>query len=492
MERRRERLFSSRRVIALCATLAWLGVMSASAAFLSGSEANARHASTQRLQARIGAAAEFASVYVHEIFTHERTQATTWLTAPRPTAGDLRLAAAALGARVATLLDAQGEVIRAQPNVPGLAGTDVSLEYAYLTDAMRHGSGVSDVVPSSVGGAPVVAFAVPFSTPTGRRVFSLGFAVSRTPLGAFTSHLLTLPGNRVYLVDDRGTLITGGAPTGIGTSLAQRDPAMALALRRETSGSYPSSRGTQVLASAPVAGTPWRIVASEPAVGLYSTIDGNSGSLAWAVLAGLTLAGLVIIAICVRLAWSRNRLVDLAAQLHRLARIDPLTELSNRRDLDETLHAALAATTRAQRPLSVLLIDVDHFKQVNDTLGHDAGDAVLVDIAQAMSTSLRAGDSLGRWGGEEFLAVLPEADAQAAEVVAERLRCEVRDTVSAGGLAITVTVGVAARDSDTKDELITRADAALYEGKAAGRDTVHLAAPGRSVTREPDGAAQLV
>jgi diguanylate cyclase (GGDEF)-like protein len=477
MVRKRHGSSRVRGVIALCAAVVWLGLMLGSAEVLAGSQANAHHAITQRLQTRIGAAADFASVYVRDIFDHERVQAKKWLAGRTASEPQLDTAGSALDTGLAMVLDAGGQVLQTHPADPGVRGTDVSLEYPYLATAVNGRAEVSNVVPSTDGGAPVIGFAVPFPTATGRRVFSVEFPVSRTPLGAYTNHLLTLPGNRVYLIDASEKLIAGGGSPVVGSSLAQHDPGMASALRHQAAGTYMPKHGPQqVLASARVAGTPWRIVATEPASEMFISLDGSGRTLAWMALAGLTLAGLVIIGICVRLARSRSQLTDLASQLHRLARVDPLTDLSNRRSLDETLDAALTVAQRAQRPLAVLLVDIDHFKQVNDTLGHDAGDAVLVDVAQAMRTALRAGDSLGRWGGEEFLAVLPDTDPAGATIVAERLREEVRRTVTACGRPVTVTIGVAVHDSDTpKNELITRADAALYVGKASGRDTVRVA-----------------
>jgi diguanylate cyclase (GGDEF)-like protein len=158
-----------------------------------------------------------------------------------------------------------------------------------------------------------------------------------------------------------------------------------------------------------------------------------------------------------------------AEQLDRLSRIDSLTGLSNRRDLSEMVEAALAKAALDDAPLTVLMIDLDHFKQINDALRHDAGDAVLVSVAQSMRGLIRVGDTIGRWGGEEFLAILPDADAAAALLVAERLRAEIgQQHTLVDGARVTVTVGGAVWTSGTVAELIGRADAALYLGKRAG------------------------
>jgi diguanylate cyclase (GGDEF)-like protein len=165
-------------------------------------------------------------------------------------------------------------------------------------------------------------------------------------------------------------------------------------------------------------------------------------------------------------------------ELDSLARVDALTGMRNRRDIEERLLAELSAAGRHQSNLAVLLIDIDHFKSVNDTQGHQIGDAVLCATAQTIQSTLRAEDSVGRWGGEEFLAVLPDTDADGALTIAERLRAQ----VAKPGLAnsdprdtITITIGAAVWTSGGIDDLISRADHALYTGKGAGRNNVQLA-----------------
>jgi diguanylate cyclase (GGDEF)-like protein len=198
-------------------------------------------------------------------------------------------------------------------------------------------------------------------------------------------------------------------------------------------------------------------------------VNGASRWLAWVALIALAIAGLLIIGIGSRLLRSRR-------ELDHVARVDSLTGLRNRRDIEETLPATISAAQRRQTSLAVLLIDVDHFKNINDTLGHKAGDAVLVDIALNLRAAMRIEDVLGRWGGEEFLAVLPDTDGVGALVIAERLRARVADQVATGSQpTVTITIGVAVWVTGGPDELVSRADAALYAGKAAGRNNVQLA-----------------
>jgi len=214
-----------------------------------------------------------------------------------------------------------------------------------------------------------------------------------------------------------------------------------------------------------------------PEARLYVSVDGASRWLAWVALASLAVAGLLIIMMGLRLVRSRTQLAALNADLERLARVDPLTGLRNRRDIEETLLGALSAARRHQSGLAVLLIDIDHFKRINDTQGHQAGDAVLTSTGQTIEMALRTEDSVGRWGGEEFLAVLPHTDAEGAMIIAERLRAHVARSEPAGGdprMAVTATIGVAMWASGGMDDLISRADHALYAGKTAGRNHVQI------------------
>jgi len=159
----------------------------------------------------------------------------------------------------------------------------------------------------------------------------------------------------------------------------------------------------------------------------------------------------------------------------RRSTLDPLTGLFNRNALEQRLAELDGQPSNPDEGLShaLLLCDLDHFKRINDLLGHAAGDAVLQDIAYTMRATLRAGDSIYRVGGEEILVILPGADEEAAIEIAERLRQSVRRRRPVG-VAVTVSVGVAVsqpRFVDT-DDLVSRADAALYTAKAGGRDTV--------------------
>jgi diguanylate cyclase (GGDEF)-like protein len=167
-------------------------------------------------------------------------------------------------------------------------------------------------------------------------------------------------------------------------------------------------------------------------------------------------------------------------ELGALAITDGLTQVHNRRYFMGRAEEELHRAQRYGRAFSLLLIDVDHFKRVNDTFGHQVGDDVLVAVARRLGTSLRSTDVLARYGGEEFVVCLPETDIERARDAAERLRAAIdAEVVPALGRSVTVSIGGAALTPDALSipSLLKLADDALYRAKAAGRNRVELAAP---------------
>jgi diguanylate cyclase (GGDEF)-like protein len=170
----------------------------------------------------------------------------------------------------------------------------------------------------------------------------------------------------------------------------------------------------------------------------------------------------------------KNRLLEQKTrELMVLAATDPLTGLANRRAIEDALHIECARSARYGTPLSCILLDIDHFKSINDTHGHDAGDAVLVSLANTLRAKVRTTDYAARLGGEEFLVVCPETDAAGALTFAERLRDAVERDVRHGDIKVTVSGGVATyRAGDAPDTLVQRADAGLYRAKGSGRNLI--------------------
>jgi diguanylate cyclase len=150
-------------------------------------------------------------------------------------------------------------------------------------------------------------------------------------------------------------------------------------------------------------------------------------------------------------------------------RTDPLTGVSNRRALDETLESMFAMLHRYEQPFGLLLIDIDHFKQINDEQGHLYGDRMLKSVARLMDENVRDTDIVARYGGEEFVIVMPQTTLDGASSFADRLRQRIEEQ-----LPLTVSAGVAqAGEGDNPQTLLARADAALYGAKAAGRNRIY-------------------
>jgi two-component system, cell cycle response regulator len=183
--------------------------------------------------------------------------------------------------------------------------------------------------------------------------------------------------------------------------------------------------------------------------------------------------------------------------LRRDSQTDPLTGLLNRR----SLQAEVSARCQAREGFGVLFMDLDHFKSVNDRFGHEMGDRVLVAVAAVLKTALRPGDVVGRYGGEEFVAVVAGAGPESARLVAERLRRAIEAMLppKSGPAKLTISIGTTVfepRNADERmEDLLHRADMALYAAKRTGRNRVVMVAPGQSipdaVEHDPRGSANM-
>lgn len=159
------------------------------------------------------------------------------------------------------------------------------------------------------------------------------------------------------------------------------------------------------------------------------------------------------------------------ARLEYIAITDGLTGLVNRTRLDQALKRGVLRAKSEQLDLAVILLDIDHFKHVNDTYGHQVGDRILIELAQLLRENTRGSDTLGRWGGEEFLLVAESCSRQQAKVLAEKIRHAVAATVFHADIRITISLGVASfQTGDDESSLIRRVDQALYAAKNRGRN----------------------
>ena len=176
------------------------------------------------------------------------------------------------------------------------------------------------------------------------------------------------------------------------------------------------------------------------------------------------------------------------------ASTDSLTGLPNKRSIEQTMKQMVAHASRYESPMSVLLLDLDHFKEINDRLGHPVGDTVLANVGAALAATMRESDTAGRSGGEEFMVLLPGTDRDAAVLVAERIRAAVSSIEVPGeDRQVTASVGIASfpEHATNPDRLVRLADAALYLAKRTGRNRTEVALADRE-TRAPAGPGRLL
>ncbi len=175
------------------------------------------------------------------------------------------------------------------------------------------------------------------------------------------------------------------------------------------------------------------------------------------------------------------QLRDVNEALEQASMTDPLTSLPNRRHMMDRLVQEAHLATREGRPFTLMMVDVDHFKRINDSHGHEVGDEALCAVGRTLSASLRTYDVCARWGGEEFLILLPGLEAGQAGEVAERARQAVAETgiaTSAGELSVTVSIGVAVCSGHDRDACVNAADERAYAAKRQGRNRVVCALKG--------------
>jgi diguanylate cyclase (GGDEF)-like protein/putative nucleotidyltransferase with HDIG domain len=215
----------------------------------------------------------------------------------------------------------------------------------------------------------------------------------------------------------------------------------------------------------------------------------GAGAVAWWIVG---MGAPAVAALVIRTM--RDHVELLIARLYDAARTDPLTKLANRRGFRELLDLELERARRSGAPMTVLVGDVDHFKEVNDRSGHHVGDAALQRVAAVLQSGARQIDAAARVGGEEFALILPDTDAKGAFTLAERLRCSIRDEFAQETVPITISFGIAGHPAhgETAASLLRAADEALYCAKESGRNRTVLHSPAlRGVVPEDGGERDI-
>lgn len=299
-------------------------------------------------------------------------------------------------------------------------------------------------------------------------MFSAAYDANNSALGRFVQGTVPSEPHEVLLVDGTGRVIAASPATGA-TTLAQADPALARAAVHASHGSVAGARTPTTFAETPVPGTFWKLLIAVPNSRMYASIAGWTQWIPWLVLVLVSILGTLLVALFARSLADRARLTSLSTRLEQIARTDALTGLLNRRALNEHLTRAAAHARRRDEPLSLMMIDLDRFKETNDEFGHKAGDQVLCAFAGCLRDALRADDIYGRWGGDEFLVALSATDSESAQAAAARLR-HCAQTLDLGEIGlpdgIPFSIGIATSTETTPAELVREADGVLYEAKA--------------------------
>ena len=377
------------------------------------------------------------------------------------------------GAQRVTVLDAGGRVLASDgggEDPSPTARADVAL-------ALRGKASLSDSFPDGRGGR-LVELAVPFQSTSGGRVLLVASPIS--VVERFTRGFFATPSafraTQGYLVDGSGRTLSA---TQRG---AQVDgPVLAAVTRGEV-----GKRGQRTYVSAPVPSSRWRVVLSVPNAALYKSVDGATAQAAWLLFGAFVVAIAALLALGLmaargarRLA-AANRIADAASELAHERLHDPLTGLANRALFAARAEQAVVAAERRGRSVAVVFMDIDHYKLINDSLGHEVGDEVLREVARRLSRSVRGADTVSRFGGDEFVVLCDDLpNGPSAIPAVERIQAGLAGPVDVGGRSVPVSfsIGVAIGGGGaerTAADLLADADAAMYRAKELGRDRVEI------------------
>ncbi|WP_436534855.1 ATP-binding protein [Actinoplanes sp. HUAS TT8] len=297
----------------------WLVLTASGTAALLWAQAESRAGLVQRFEMKLDLLRDFVGSYVVDLIERERAQARALLADPVVNQRDFDRTVGGFGYTAAVLLDSQGRLLRAVPADPARIGQDLTEKYAHLRTAVRdRRPAVSSVVPSAIRGTPVIAFAVPFPTPSGRRVFSGAVAITDTPLSSYLATAWTFKDIRVQLSDEAGLIAAGNRPLDTTRpALSSRDPDLARELAAHDRGRYWSGGHWWRYAALRVPGTPWRISATVPEGVLFGTVHGNETAGRVAVITAAAV-GLLVVVVAAR---ARRNRCELQASEQRFRKV---------------------------------------------------------------------------------------------------------------------------------------------------------------------------
>ena len=454
-----------RRLRATALAIVFVSPLLAAMAYaVSSSQASARAQVAGGFRREGATSATFVSVWVTQRVALLEADAARYLSSRVVSAHVLALAGGILGLKFAVVLGSDGSILATTPGFPSRLALARESGSGAVRSALLGAVGFSDV--ADVPGPARIAVAVPFGTSRSRRVLAGLLPLAPTPLSLFLQEMSARDDSTLLMVDRAGHVVLTGFDAGR-SSDAGATATMARQIARSPIGTLLTDRGISSYVTDQIAGTPWTLVTVEPTAVLYAQTDGWVEVVPWIVFGFVAMFGVILAAVLVRSIEERRRLADRAGRLEQTAFTDPLTGLPNRRAVGDALRSLVAGQRDGEPMLSLLVIDLDDFKAVNDVYGHPAGDDVLVAIADCMRSVFRKGDVFGRWGGDEFVAALPNTQPAVARRIADRLQAATRAieiSTDAGPVRTGVSIGCVTVDSSVDDALVA-ADRLLYEQK---------------------------
>src|SRR2546426_282999 len=430
------------------------------------------------------------------------------------------------------VLDPRGRVVTSSASRPSPVQVSLPLPLGRLRSLRPDDAYVGDAYWDAGLGKAVIVLAIPIHQADGRFVGALAAKSNLQSVADILQRVSPSDSADVYLMTSQGSLVIKSrvSSADLMRTKVAKPTAQLLSDKEGTVVAYKRADGQDVVGALQRAPQlRWAAVAETPRAEAFRQLDRLRAVTAWILFALLAVVGLMAWVLGVRVVRPLGRLSDAAAkiaagdltvdlhvgggevgyvarvfgdvvtrlrereshgELERLSVTDALTGLYNRRHLMGTLASEAQRSRRLRRTFSVLLLDVDHFKQYNDTQGHLAGDSALVKIADILRHTTRGVDCVARYGGEEFVVMLIEATVSTGATVAERIRARVAaEAFGAGKMTVSVGVAEYPAHGDSPEALIASADAAMYQAKSGGRNRMVVASGEPEKKRRRKGEA---